>query len=241
MKIYVKSSKDYEEKGIISSEGDMADFIHENYIIDNVIESVNDADYDWKYNTPEKFSAACKEYLTKNIASEIKDHGFKVKKGVDPVDLIGKDIWDLLKKEASKGDFDVDACSDVYASSNSINPMPTYTEVTNLLSDYGLELSSGGDFKRGAGKQNYYTLITIEAFNADNTDTSFGDSPLARRNYQAIADNGFQLHYSEADDIEAWLSDIFKSNYPNFNVSTHAYGMGDYALRIKIKLTFAKS
>ena len=114
MKIYVKSSKDYEEKGIISSEGDMTNFIRENYIIESVIERVNDADYDWEYNTPEKFSAACKKYLTKNIASEIKDRGFKVKKGVEPVDLISKKIWDLLKKEASKGDFDVDACSEVY-------------------------------------------------------------------------------------------------------------------------------
>lgn len=129
----------------------------------------------------------------------------------------------------------------VKSSSNSINPMPTYTEVTNLLSDYGLELSSGGDFKRGAGKHNYYTLITIEAFDAASTNTSFGDSPLARRNYQAIVDNGFQLHDGEADDIEAWLSDIFKSNYPNFNVTTYASGMDDYALRIKIKLTSAKS
>lgn len=107
MKIYVKSSKDY-DKGIISSEGDMTDFIHQNYIIDSVIEHVNDADYEWKYNTPEKFSAACKEYLTKHIASSIKERGFKVKKGVDPVELISKKIWKELKDEASSGDFDVD-------------------------------------------------------------------------------------------------------------------------------------
>lgn len=119
--------------------------------------------------------------------------------------------------------------------------MPTYSEVTDLLSNYGFELASGGDFKRGAGKQNYYTLITIKAFDADNSDTSFGDTPIARRNYQAIVDNGFQLHYGEADDIEAWLSDIFKSNYPNFNVTTSASGVSDYALRITIKLTSTKS
>lgn len=112
MKRYVKASKDYDENGIISSEGDMTDFIHENYIIDNVIESVNDADYDWRYNTPEKFSAACKKYLTKNIASEIKDRGFKVKKGVEPVDLISNKIWAELKDEASSGDFDVDKADD---------------------------------------------------------------------------------------------------------------------------------
>ena len=109
MKIYVKSSKDYEEKGIISSEGDMTNFIHYHDIIESVIEHVDASDIEWEYDTPEKFAAACKKYLTKNIASEIKARGFKVKKGVEPVDLISKDIWDLLKKEASKGDFDVDA------------------------------------------------------------------------------------------------------------------------------------
>lgn len=129
----------------------------------------------------------------------------------------------------------------IYVKASESNPMPTYSEVVDLLSNYGFELDSGRDFKRGAGKRNYYTLITIKAFDADNSSASFGDTPIARRNYQAIVDNGFQLHDGEADDIEAWLSDIFKSNYPSFNVTTSASGVGDYALRITIKLTSPKA
>ena len=125
---YLKASKDFDEKGIISSVEDMTDFINEADLIIGVIEQVNDADYDWKYNTPEKFAKACKDYLARHIDSEVEDYGYKIKKGLKAVDLISDEIWDALEEQASSGDFDVDACSDVYGATGR-DPNKTYNSI----------------------------------------------------------------------------------------------------------------
>lgn len=125
---YIRASKDFDENGIISSVEDMTDFINAASIIDAVIERVNDADYDWEYNTPEKFAKACKNYLTKNANKLVKDYGYKLKKDLNAADLISGEIWNALEEQASSGDFDVDACSDVYGAAGR-DPNKTYNSI----------------------------------------------------------------------------------------------------------------
>lgn len=102
---YIKASS-YEDTGIISTVDEMTKFIHDNYIIDSIIEQVNDSDYEWNYNTPEKFSKACVALFKKKLGKLVKERGFKVKGLV--LDLVSDDIINELIEKASSGDFDED-------------------------------------------------------------------------------------------------------------------------------------
>jgi len=102
----VLCSSNYDNTGVIATQADMTAFINDNYIIDSIIEEVNDYDSNWEYDTPEKFAAACEKRLKKTLKDKIAYYDLKVKG--DPVSLVSKKIWKELKDAASSGDFDVD-------------------------------------------------------------------------------------------------------------------------------------
>lgn len=112
MKRYVKASKDYDERGIISSEGDMTRFIKEYHVVDTAIEIANDEDYNWKYNIPESFAEFAKEKFIEIISNipDYSDGEFTVTG--DPISLVSDEIWNQLQEAAMSGDFDVDDADD---------------------------------------------------------------------------------------------------------------------------------